>query len=291
MAETGRSSLRRSKPNYAYSIIGVAIVLLILGIMGWILISLKMTGESLKEKVRISAYLATANKDSINQVQQYITAQPYAMQVTYTDKEQAKKIWNQENNEDWSKILDENPFPESIDFYAKAAYVNKDSLAKITQDIKNTFGTSISDITYRQSLVNNLGESTSRLGIIFLGIAIVLVVIVIISIDNTIKLMMFSNRFLIKTMQMVGATRGFIIRPMSMRAVLNGFISALIAIITLFGLMKWVENELPELEHIHDNTLTLSLFGALIFLGIIISLFSTHRSVVKYLKMKLDELY
>jgi len=291
MAEQGRFSLRRSKPNYIYSIVGVAIVLLILGIMGWFFLNFRQVGNSLKEDIRISAYLRTMNKDTIAQIQQYITAQPYAKNVTYVNKESAKEIWNKENNEDWSKILDYNPLPESIDFYARNQYVDKDSLAKISAQLHAAYADQITDITYPQTVVNSLNEKAKTYGIAFLVIAIILGVIVIVSIDNTIRLAMFSNRFLIKTMQMVGATRNFIAKPMDIRAVINGLISALIAVAILFGLIQWAENLIPQLKAIRDMKLNLILFGGMILIGVIISLFSTHRSVMKYLRMKLDDLY
>ncbi len=284
-------SLRRSKPNYIYSIIGVALVLLILGIMGWMFLNLAQAGNAFKEDIRISAYLRTMNKDSITQIQQYIASKPYAKNVEYVNKEKAKDIWNKDNNEDWNKILDVNPLPESIDFYAKAAYVNTDSLNKISADIMRLYGDQITDLQYPSGLVNNLNERASKLGLIFLVVTVVLCVIVIISIDTTIRLAMFSNRFLIKTMQMVGATRGFIAKPMDMRAIINGLISTAIAIAILFSLIEWAENQFPQLKAIHSNTLTLILFGGMMLIGVGISLFSTHRSVIKYLKMKLDDLY
>jgi cell division transport system permease protein len=284
-------SLRRSKPNYIYSVIGVALVLLILGIMGWLFLNLAQAGNAFKEDIRISAYLRTMNKDSIAQIQQYITSKPYAKNVEYVNKEKAKEIWNKDNNEDWNKILDVNPLPESIDFYARAVYVNTDSLNKISADIMHLYGDQITDLQYPSGLVNNLNERASKLGLIFLVVAIVLCVIVIISIDTTIRLAMFSNRFLIKTMQMVGATRGFIAKPMDIRAIVNGLISAIIAIAILFSLIEWAETQFPQLKAIHSNTLTLILFGAMMLIGVGISLFSTHRSVIKYLKMKLDDLY
>ena len=284
-------SLRRSKPNYIYSIVGVALVLLILGIMGWLFLNLAQAGNAFKEDIRISAYLRTMNKDSIAQIQQYISSQPYAKNVEYVNKEKAKDIWNTDNNEDWNKILDYNPLPESIDFYARAAYVNKDSLDKISSNIMSQYGNQITDLQYPSSLVNNLNERASKLGLIFLVVATVLCAIVIVSIDTTIRLAMFSNRFLIKTMQMVGATRNFIARPMDFRAVVNGIISAAIAIVILFALIEWAESQFPQLKAIHDNTLTAVLFGGLVLIGVTISLFSTHRSVIKYLRMKLDDLY
>lgn len=284
-------SLKRSKPNYVYSIVGVALVLLIMGIMGWIFLNLAQAGNSFKEDIRISAYLRTNNKDTIAQIQQYIASQPFAKNVEYVNKDKAKEIWNKDNNEDWNKILDVNPLPESIDFYARANYVNKDSLNKISTNIMSLYGNQITDLQYPSSLVNSLNERASKLGLIFLVIAIVLCIIVIVSIDTTIRLAMFSNRFLIKTMQMVGATRTFIAKPMDLRAILNGIISAAIAIVILFLLIAWAESEFPQLKAIQNNIFTILLFGSMILIGVGISLFSTHRSVLKYLKMKLDDLY
>ena len=199
MAVTGSSSLKRSKPNYIYSVIGVAIVLFIMGIMGWLFLNLHSIGDNFKEDIRISVYLRTSDKNAIGKVQQYIASQPYAKNVEYVNKEKAKAIWNKENNEEWAKILDVNPLPESVDFFAKADYVNPDSLANISATIENTFKNEVADIQYPKSLVTNLNERATKIGVIFLVMSIILCIIVIISIDNTIRLAMFSNRFLIKT--------------------------------------------------------------------------------------------
>ena len=284
-------SLRRSKPNYIYSIVGVALVLVIMGVMGWMLLNFSKVGNTFKEDIRISAYLRTQNKDTIAQIQQFIAAQPFAKDVQYIDKEAAKALWNKDNNEDWGKILDVNPLPESIDFYAKAGYVNPDSLSKISSILMGQYGNQITDLQYPQVLVTSISEKTKIFGIAFIVISIVLCLIVIFSIDNTIRLAMFSNRFLIKTMQMVGATRNFIAKPMDIRAVINGLISAGIAIAILLGLVLWLESLIPWLKAVRDMQLNLILFGGMIILGVGISLFSTHRSVIKYLKMKLDDLY
>jgi cell division transport system permease protein len=291
MAEKGKSSLKRSKPNYIYTIVGVSLVLLIMGIMGWFFLNINSLGNAFKEDIRLSAYLRTLNKDTIGQIQQYIASKPYSKNVIYVDKNSAKQIWNKENNEDWAKILEVNPLPESIDFYAKAEYVNKDSLLKIVDELMGVYGNQITDLQYPQTLVNNLNERVSKIGLIFLVVAISLCLIVIFSIDNTIRLAMFSNRFLIKTMQMVGATQSFIARPLNIRALINGLISSGIAIVLLFFLIRWAESQFEDLKKISNFSDTLILFGGLIILGVGISVFSTHKSVLKYLKMKLDELY
>jgi len=287
----GKSSLRRSKPSYIYSIIGVSLVLLIMGIMGWFFLNFERAGVAFKEDIKLQAFLRTANKDTIGQIQQYIATKSYTKEVQYVNKETAKQIWNKDNNEEWAKILDYNPLPESIDFYVKADYVNKDSLEKISREILSVYDNQITEIKYPQTLVNQLNDKASKYGLGFLVISILLCLIVIFSIDNTIRLAMFSNRFLIKTMQMVGATRGFIVKPMNVKAIINGLISSGIAVVLLFLLIEWFESRVPELKLIHDMKLNLLLFGGMIVLGVGISLFSTHRSVRKYLKMKLDDLY
>jgi cell division transport system permease protein len=291
MAVTGSTSLKRSKPNYIYSVIGVAIVLFIMGIMGWLFLNLHSIGDNFKEDIRISVYLRTSDKNAIGKVQQYIASQPYAKNVEYVNKEKAKAIWNKENNEEWAKILDVNPLPESVDFFAKADYVNPDSLANISAAIENTFKTEVADIQYPKSLVTNLNERATKIGVIFLVMSIILCIIVIISIDNTIRLAMFSNRFLIKTMQMVGATRSFISKPLVIRALINGLTSAFISIVLLFGLIQWAGSQFPQIRTIQGAGNDLLLFGGIIIMGVGISVFSTYRSVLKYLKMKLDDLY
>jgi cell division transport system permease protein len=291
MASTGTSALKRSKPNYIYSIVGVAIVLFIMGIMGWLFLNLQSIGDSFKEDIRISVYVRTADKNTVGAIQKFIASQPYAKNVEYINKEKAKAIWNKENNEDWAKILEANPLPESVDFYAKANYVNTDSLTKITAAIKNLFSKDVADIQYPKNLVTNLNERATKIGVIFLVMSIILCIIVIISIDNTIRLAMYSNRFLIKTMQMVGATRNFISKPLLIRALLNGLISAFVAIFLLFGLIEWATTQFPQIGMLQGISNSLILFGGLILLGVGISVLSTYRSVLKYLKMKLDELY
>ena len=291
MAGNGTASLKRSKPNYIYSIIGVAIVLFIMGIMGWLFLNLHSIGDNFKEDIRISVYLRTSDKNSIGKIQQFIAGQAYTKNVEYVNKDKAKTIWNKENNEDWAKILDFNPLPESVDFFAKADYVTTDSLAKISTAIQTQFKNEVADIQYPKSLVTNLNERATKLGFIFLVLSVILCLIVIISIDNTIRLAMFSNRFLIKTMQMVGATRNFISKPLMVRALINGLISALISIFLLIGLIQWTTMQFPQLGTIQSFGNNILLFGGLILIGVGISVFSTYRSVLKYLKMKLDELY
>jgi cell division transport system permease protein len=219
----------------------------------------------------------------------YMSSKPYVKSIRYVTKEEGKKIYMDEESEDWNKILDYNPLPNAIYFYIKRQYVQVDSLANIQKDLEQQ--TYVSDVKYPEALVGKLNKNIRILSAGLLVIVIIISLVVIFLIDNTIRLAMFSNRFLIKTMQMVGATRNFIAKPLNKRAVINGAISGLIASAALYLIIMILENYVDWLKVVHDNTLLLLLFLGLIFIGISITLLSTYRSVVKYLKMKLDDLY
>jgi cell division transport system permease protein len=290
MAQSGKSSGKRGKPSYFMSILGVTLVLFLLGIIGWLVINANKLGNYFKENVEVGAYLrGDVNAIDSAALMNYISTKPYVMSIEFVTKEAAKKKYLGDGNENWDKVLEANPLPNSINFKVKQQYMNSDSLAAIQADLQQQ--TYISDVEYPKALVDNLNKNIQRISIILLAVAILLALVVIILIDNTIRLAMFSNRFLIKTMQMVGATRWFIAKPMNIRAIINGALSGIIAIAAVVVVIFGAERILPEMKAIHDNTTLALLFIGLIILGICITLFSTHRSVLKYLRMKLDDLY
>jgi cell division transport system permease protein len=289
--QQGKGSMKKARPSYIYSIIGVALVLFILGVLGWIFLNFQKVGTTLRENIQIHAWLTTGNKKSVDSLSNYISKQPYIKSWEYINKDKAKEIYNRDGNESWDKILTENPLPESIDFFAKADYVQQDSLTRIAADLMEKYPGVISEVQYPKDLVITLTDRAKKFGLALLMIAIVLCAVVIISIDSTIRLAMFSNRFLIKTMQMVGATRGFIVRPMNIRAIMNGLISATIAITAIWGVIIWTESYIPDMKALRDFKNYLILFSSIILIGVGISVYSTHRSVMKYLQMKLDDLY
>jgi len=290
MAQPGKSSSKRSAPSYFMSILGVTLVLFLLGIIGWFVINANKLGDYFKESVEVRAYLRgdLNPKDSIA-LMQYISAKPYVRKIEYVTKEEGKKIYMGDGNEDWNKVLTENPLPNAIYFKVKNEYLNTDSLTAVKADLEQQ--TWVSDVQFPQALVGKMTENLRNISLAMLLIAIILSVVVIVLIDNTIRLAMFSNRFLIKTMQMVGATRGFIAKPMNIRAIINGALGGIIAASAVYLMVLALESQIIGLRSIRDNNLLFLLFAILIILGICITLFSTHRSVIKYLKMKLDDLY
>lgn len=291
MAQTSKAAARRGKPSYFMSILGVTIVLFFVGIFGWIFLSASGYIRGLKEDVKVEAYLQTNAKQSdIDSLRAYIAAKPYTKSIEYVDKEAAKKKWLSSGEADFSEFLDENPLPSSIEFHLKGDYVNKDTLSSIRQDLMQRTLV-VQSVSYPAALVEKMGNIVRWILIGLITLAVVFSLLSIILIDNTIRLAMYSNRFLIKTMQMVGATTGFISKPMNIRAVINGAIAAVVAIAIIFGLILLFESFLPYLRDLRDNSKLLLLFVCLLVLGIGITVFSTYRSVLKYLRLKLDELY
>lgn len=272
------------------SILGVTLVLFVLGIIGWLVINAGKLGKHFKENVEVSVDIReNLNPKDSAALMQYIASKPYVREYQYITKEMARKIYMGDGNKSWDKILDYNPLPNSISFKLKKEYVNTDTLAGIKADLEKQ--TYVTEVSYQAELVDSLNKNIRKWSLILLAVALILALVVIILIDNTIRLAMFSNRFLIKTMQMVGATRWFIAKPMNIKAIINGAISGVIAVAAIWLFVLWAENYEPALKAIHDFGSLLFLFFGLIVIGIGITLFSTNRSVVKYLKMKLDELY
>jgi len=291
MTEISKTSMKRSKPSYFMAILGVALVLFILGMLGWITINASKLENYFKGSVQVHAFVRDGSpQKEIDSLQRFITARPYARKVEYITKEMAKENFIGDGNEDWNKVLDYNPLPASVDFYLDPIYVNKDSLNTIVSEVQKHF--IVSEVKYPDAVVSNLNNVVRKIEISLLVLSAVLSLIAIILIDNTIKLAMFSNRFLIKTMQMVGATRWFISKPFDKKAIINGLLSAVLAILAIgmiiYAVEKWW---LPEIKVLRDNTLLALLFLSLTLIGIGITFISTHRSVTKYLKMKLDDLY
>jgi cell division transport system permease protein len=246
--------------------------------------------RSIKESVQVQVFLKQNAKDTARErLQSYITAQPYTTEIKYTDKETAKKEWVKTGGEDFTEFIDNSLLPTSIDFKLKAEYIDSTKLANIKTDILTW--PIVDEVKYPTAFVDKMATNFRIASIVLLVIAIVISAVVIILIDNTIRLAMFSNRFLIKTMQMVGATRWYIAKPLDMRAVVNGAISGVLATAFVYLLVIGVETFFDGFKKLRDTQSLLLLGFVLVLLGIFITVFSTHRSVLKYLRMKLDELY
>ena len=293
MSQFGKASTKRGKPSYVNTIVGVALVLFLFGLVGWLFLNLKRSGELIRENIQVHAWIApSANKKQIDTLQNFIASLPYVKSSEYVTKEDAiKKYESGGGDTTWREFITNNPLPESVDFYVKADYMNSDSLAVLSNYLDANFPGVVSEFQFPKATVSNISTAAKYITAGLLAFAILFSIIVTISIDTTIRLAMYSNRFIIKTMQMVGATRGFIVKPLNIRAIINGLIAASIAITVLFGFIGIAESFMPDLKLLRDSKNTFILTGGMLVLGILISFVSTHRSILKYLQMKLDDLY
>ncbi len=269
---------------------GVALVLFLLGVLGWLLINGRALSRAFKEEMEIMVdFHDNVADESVAKMKSILDKQPFVRNSKIITKEEALKMESEVEGTNIAEFLGFNPLFTSISLKLHEEYVNKDSLDKIRKFVLQS--NVVRDVTWSHMVVDQMNSNLKKIGIILGGISIVLLIVVIFLIDNTVRLAMFSNRFLIKTMQMVGATRSFITRPFDIRAFLNGLISGVIAVVGLWILMSFAHAQLPVLSLLNDPMLLTILIGGMIILGILISMFSTHRSVVKYLKMHVDDLY
>lgn len=284
------STGKRGKPTYFNAIMGVALVLFLLGILGWLLINGRALSRAFKEDLEISVdFHDNTSDENVKKMKQVLDKQYFVRESKVISKEEAINVENQVEGANIVDFLGYNPLFASIAFKLHEEYVNKDSLTKIKKFLMQS--NVVRDVTWPNVVVEQMNNNLSKVGIILGAISFLLLIVVIMLIDNTVRLAMFSSRFLIKTMQMVGATRSFITKPFDMRAFINGFLSGLLAIVGLWGVISFANTQLPTLTLLSEPILLAILMASMMFLGILISMISTHRSVVKYLKMHLDDLY
>ncbi len=292
MALSSNKSAKKGKPSFINAIAGVTFVLFLLGIVGWLLLSFGRLGKVVKEGIQAHVWFNNGTpKKQIDSVFNFIKSKPFVDKIDFVDKKKAIAIWNNENDTSWKQILDANPLHESIDFNLSSNYNIQSSLDSLSDQLIEKYPLAVSEVQYPRNIVAKVDSFWKYLTIGLLAFAIIVGIIVIFSIDNTIRLAMYSNRFIIKTMQMVGATRWFIAKPMNIRAIINGLIAAAIAILFVWAAVFISEKYVPGMSLLHDNKSMILLFCLMAILGVTISLYSTHRAVIKYLRMKLDDLY
>lgn len=283
-------STKKARPSYIYSIIGVALVLFLLGLLGIIVINAKKLSDFFKENVEVSVILMNdvSPEGAIN-LKQKLDRASWVKSSEYVSKELALQRFKQQSGEDFMELLEYNPLYASVNYHLNSDAVNMESLRMIEKQILSD--KRVKEVYYQKPVVEMMNQNARKVSLVLLAVIVFLFLVALALIDNTIRLVMYSNRFLIKSMQMVGATRWFIARPFIIRSVINGLISGFVAVVLLSFIGIYANSIIPELASLADTgSLFLLLFFVLI-VGIIISGLSTYRSVRKYLKLKLDELY
>ena len=286
------SSNRRMAGSYFMSLMSIALVLFLLGVFALLMMHAQKLSNHLKENIGFEIVMnSNVKEDNILKLQRELDAMPAVKSTEYITKDEAIRRLSEDLGEDFLQWLgnEENPLLPSIDVRFMADYANNDSLNLIqTQLLKNK---DIKEIYYHKSLVNLINQNMNRIGLGLMIASLVLLIIAITLIRNTIRLSIYSKRFLVRSMQLVGATPAYIRRPFIKSGITQGFFGALIAIAFLALLLYGLYQRLPELILVQDYTIIICIFGGIIVLGILLGGLSTRSALRKYLNADVDKLY
>lgn len=272
------------------SIISISLVLFLLGMICLIGLLGSKLSVYVKENISFSIVLKDNQKEAdIKKIQKSLDIKPYIKSTQYISKEQAALELEEELGENPETFLGFNPLQASIEVKLNSEYANPDSLVMIEKEIKAY--TSVSDLLYRQDMMEMVHSNMKRVSIILMALAIILMVISFVLIGNTIRLLIYSKRFLIHTMKLVGATPAFIRRPFVRYNVVSGIFAAILAILMLTGALYYLQIELDGFIRILDINTLIIVYAAVLFLGIFLSILGTVFAVNKYLRMGGDKMY
>jgi cell division transport system permease protein len=284
------NSSRKTKTLYVSTVISIALVLLMTGLLGLILVHAKNLSKYVKENIVLNIIVNEGAKEvDITALQKQLDANPYVLKTQYVSKELAARNLTKDLGEDFVDFLGYNPLLSSIDVYLKADYANNESIQKFTATInKNTL---VKEVVYQKSLIDMVNQNIQGIGLVILAFAAILLIIAVALINNTIRLAIYSQRFLIKSMQLVGATKSFIRKPFLSYGILHGLLGGLIAIILLLITLYVAQQQVPEMIILRDWFEFSMVFIGVIILGVLISGLSTYFAVSKFLHLKIYDLY
>lgn len=281
---------RRIRTSYVSTVISITLVLFMMGLLGLIVLNAQKLANYAKENIGFSIMIKDDVKEAaILAFQKKLDREEFVKSTEYITKEKAAIQLKQELGEDFIGFLGYNPLLPTIDLRLKADYANMAQVERIEQKLLTN--PEVKEVFYQKSLVEMVNQNIERISLFILGFCLVLLVISVALINNTIRLSVYSKRFHLRTMQLVGATRSFICRPFIRNGILNGLISAVISLGLLLVIVSLLFQEIPELVQVADFTLYIMLVVFILGLGIVLSWLSTWLAVRKYLKMKTDDLY
>jgi cell division transport system permease protein len=285
-----RISKRRLRSSYFTSIISISLVLLLLGLLGILLLNARRLSDFVKENIGFTIILNENVKEvDILRLQKTLDAKVYVKSTRYISKEEAARELQQELGEDFIGFLGYNPLGATVDVKVYAPYANPDSISLIEKEI--SVFEEVKEIFYQKSLLHLVNENIRKISLIILVFSTLLFLIAVALINNTIRLSVYSKRFLINTMKLVGATKSFIRRPFLYKSAGHGFVAALIAIALLGGILFLIQRELIDFIYFQDIEIMGILALFVIALGIFLNWISTFFAVNKYLRMNTDDLY
>jgi len=281
---------KKLRSSYFTTILTISLVLFMVGLLGLLLLNAQRLSDYVKENIGFSLVLKENVREvDVIRLQKTLDASDFVKNTRFVGKKEAAKELQETLGEDFVEFLGYNPLQASIDVKLFAAYANPDSVAVLEKDFLES--PLIDKVYYQKSLVSLVNENVRKIGLVLLFFAAVLLIIFVALINNTIRLKIYSQRFIINTMQLVGATRGFIRGPFVNKGMVNGVIGAIVANILLLGFIYSYQKELSTVISFKDVELISFLMAFVFIMGILISALSTCFAVNRFLKMKFDDLF
>ena len=300
MAKLKRKNNNRGmQTSFVSIIVTVALMLTLLGLVITIILGVDGLKTKVKEQIQIDLFFdATLNADDIKQIAEDVRAIEGVNRAEFVSPERAweefQKISEDSKDStssvDLSLIDDVIPIPPSVNLSPTEDYVSLEKLELLERDLRHRYP-QLEEFNFNREMLNDVNLGFDKLIYLILLIAVLLLIITFALINNTIRLALYSQRFIIKTQQLVGATSGFIRKPFLTMAVVQGIVAAIFAMALLFGILYMVNNYLFDISPMIDFLLMLKLLGAVVLLGVLICLFATNVALSKYLRMRLDDLY
>jgi cell division transport system permease protein len=285
-----RYQKRRLISSYFSVVISISLVLFLLGLLGLLVLNTKKVADHFKEQIALTIYLKDTAKDvEIEQLKKSLTLAEYTKTSKFISKEEAAEEHSKEIGEDFMEFLGYNPLQNSIDVYMKADYVSPEQIDTIATDLSSK--NFVDEVVYDKPLIALLNDNVKKITFWVLVVSGIFTFIAVLLINSSIRLAVYSKRFIIKTMQMVGATKSFIRSPFIWQSVKLGFIGAILALIGMAIVLYYLNNSFPELELLSDIGILAGLFFGIFFMGILISWLSTFFATSRFLNLKTDELY
>lgn len=281
---------RRLITSYFSVVLSVFLVLFMLGLLALFVVNSKKLSNDFKEGIAMSVYFKDEAKDTtLTKFGDSLKATAFAKQVDFVSKERAAKEHKDIIGEDFMQFLGMNPLQNSFDIHIKADYVEQDSIVNIERKLREN--KLISDIIYDKQLVKMVNENVKKASMWILIISGFLTIIAVLLINSSLRLSIYANRFIIKTMQMVGATKSFIRKPFIWRSVKLGMMGSGVAILALIGVLLYVDSVFPTLGILADKATIAAILVGVFALGVLITWLSTHFATQRFLNLRTDDLY
>jgi len=285
-----RYQKRRLISSYFSVVISISLVLFLLGMLGLLVLNTKKVADHFKEQIALTVYLKdTAKEVEIEQLKKSLAMADYTKSTNYVSKEDAAEAHSEEIGEDFMEFLGYNPLQNSIDVYMNADFVSSEQVDKIAVDL--TAKNFVDEVVYDKPLIALLNDNVKKISFWVLIASAMFTFIAVLLINSSIRLAVYSKRFIIKTMQMVGATKGFIRRPFIWQSVKLGLIGAILALIGMAAVLYYLNNSFTELNLLGDSKMIIILFTGIFLMGIVITWISTYFATSRFLNLKTDELY